>query len=247
MGFLRHYLIAVHSFTRVPVSGSLAEWMGPHAAMAPSSAAHFPGVGWLIGIVGCAVFALIGLVLQGSLFASLVAAAASTMVTVWLTGGAHELALTRAAKALGSITLTLALIGKVALLALLAARSPVAVLVALLGAHVVSRLWPLLLVKVQLADGDAASSRSVLPSVGSRDLGIAGAWTAAALLLVFAGQGFAVMLTALALSALAFLALRSFFAAPSRGSNTDSDAAGATQQACEIAFYLGAAIAPMAR
>jgi adenosylcobinamide-GDP ribazoletransferase len=246
MGFLRQYLIAVHSFTRVPVTGSLAEWMGPSAAVAPSSAAHFPGVGWLIGIVACAVFALIGLVLQGSLFASLVAAAGSTMTTVWLTGGVHELALARVAKTLGSITLTLALIGKVALLALLAARSPVAVLVALLGAHVVSRFWPLVLARYATQPAaDAAANASALPTVGSRDLGIAAAWAVAALLIVFAGQGFAVMFTALLLSGLAFLALRGYFTVPSRESG--ADATGAVQQACEIAFYLGAAIAPAVR
>jgi adenosylcobinamide-GDP ribazoletransferase len=245
MGFLRQYLIAVHSFTRVPVTGSLAQWMGSEISMTPSSAAHFPGVGWLIGIVGCAVFALLGLALQGSLFASLVAAAGSTMTTVWLTGGAHELALARAAKALGTITLMLALLAKIALLALLAARSPIAVLVALLGAHVVSRFWPLLLDWRRSASGEASSSVSSLPVVGSRDLGIAAAWTVVVLLLVFGAQGFAVMLTALIASGLAFLALRSFFGEPARVSS--ADAAGATQQACEIAFYLGAAIAPAVR
>jgi hypothetical protein len=51
-----------------------------------ASAAHYPAVGWLVGFAGCAAFALVGLALPPSPFATLAAAAASTAVTVLLRG-----------------------------------------------------------------------------------------------------------------------------------------------------------------
>ncbi|MDP3617724.1 MAG: adenosylcobinamide-GDP ribazoletransferase, partial [Rhodoferax sp.] len=45
--FIRHYLLAVQFFTRIPVTGRLAEWVGFSPAMLRASAAPFPGVGWL--------------------------------------------------------------------------------------------------------------------------------------------------------------------------------------------------------
>ncbi len=77
MQALRHYLLAVQFFTRIPVTGRLAAWVGYSPAMLRASAAHFPGVGWLAAALSCAVFALLhqGLGAQQPL-ASLVAARA---------------------------------------------------------------------------------------------------------------------------------------------------------------------------
>ena len=49
MQALRHYLLAVQFFTRIPVTGRLADWVGFSPAMLRASAAQFPGVGWLVG------------------------------------------------------------------------------------------------------------------------------------------------------------------------------------------------------
>ena len=49
MQALRHYLLAVQFFTRIPVTGRLADWVGYSPAMLRASAAHFPGIGWLVG------------------------------------------------------------------------------------------------------------------------------------------------------------------------------------------------------
>ena len=57
--FIRHYLLALQFFSRVPVTGRLAEWVGFSPAMLRASAAHFPGVGWLVG--GCGSAADLGL------------------------------------------------------------------------------------------------------------------------------------------------------------------------------------------
>jgi hypothetical protein len=47
--FMRHYLLALQFFTRIPVTGRLADWVGYSPAMLRASAGHFPGVGWLVG------------------------------------------------------------------------------------------------------------------------------------------------------------------------------------------------------
>lgn len=40
---VRHFLLALQFFTRVPVTGRLAAWVGFSPAMLRASAAHFPG------------------------------------------------------------------------------------------------------------------------------------------------------------------------------------------------------------
>ena len=49
MDFLKHFLLALQFFTRIPVTGRLADWVGFSPAMLRASAAHFPGVGWVVG------------------------------------------------------------------------------------------------------------------------------------------------------------------------------------------------------
>ena len=39
--FVRHYLLALQFFTRLPVTGRLADWVGYSPAMLRASAAHF--------------------------------------------------------------------------------------------------------------------------------------------------------------------------------------------------------------
>ena len=54
MNALRHFLLALQFFTRIPVTGRLAAWVGYSPAMLSASAGHFPGVGWVVGAVGAA-------------------------------------------------------------------------------------------------------------------------------------------------------------------------------------------------
>jgi len=56
MQALKHFLLALQFFTRIPVTGSLARWVGFSPAMLRASAAHFPGVGWLVGAVAAGVY-----------------------------------------------------------------------------------------------------------------------------------------------------------------------------------------------
>ncbi|MDO4682275.1 MAG: adenosylcobinamide-GDP ribazoletransferase [Lautropia sp.] len=56
--FLRHYLLALQFFTRLPLPARLMAWVGFSPAMMRAAAAHFPGVGWVVG--GCSALALWG-------------------------------------------------------------------------------------------------------------------------------------------------------------------------------------------
>jgi adenosylcobinamide-GDP ribazoletransferase len=262
VSFLRHYLIALRFFTRVPVTGTLAQWAGFSPEMLRASAAHFPGVGWLVGIVGCVAFALLGLALPEGDFTPFAAAVGSTIATVLLTGGNDENGLAHTADGLasgaeperaleiqrdsrlgafGAMALALALLTKVSLLAVLAARSPVAVITAILAAHVLSRFWPLLLVRSMPGTGTDDGSGPLAERLDSIDLAIATAWSVAALGIAGFAQGMAFVIAGLTASALALLWLRRVLA---RGLKAlTGHAFGAAQQVGEIAFYLGAAVA----
>jgi adenosylcobinamide-GDP ribazoletransferase len=264
VSFLRHYLIALRCFTRVPVTGTLAQWVGFSPDMLRASAGHFPGVGWLVGIVACAAFALLGLALPDTDFTALAAAVGSTIATALLTGGSHENGLAHTADGLGgsagperaleivndsrlgafgAIAVALALLAKVSLLAVLAAHSPVAVLSGLLCGHVLSRFLPLLLVRsLPYVGGDCPSEKGPLAErIGPGDLAIAAAWCVAALLIALFTQGMAFVIVGVAAGALALWYMQRLLARRLRGFTGDS--LGAAQQVCEISFYLGAAVA----
>jgi adenosylcobinamide-GDP ribazoletransferase len=256
VSFLRQYLFAVHAFTRLPVTGTLAQWMGTHPDTPRASAAHFPGVGWLVGIAACAAFALLGLALGDNPFAPMAAAVGCIAATLMLTGGVHENGLARTADALaaapaaiapeprigsqGVLALALAVLAKVSLLCVLAAASPTAVLAALLAAHVLSRFWPLLLAPTLPWLGDDGAGEPLAGRLEPRGLGIAAAWSVVALAIAWLAAGAAFAILALAGGGLALLWMRNLFARRWQGFNAAG--LGAAQQACEAATYLGAAI-----
>ncbi|RYF36676.1 MAG: adenosylcobinamide-GDP ribazoletransferase, partial [Comamonadaceae bacterium] len=99
--FAREFLLALQFFTRIPVTGRLADWVGYSPELLRASAAHFPGVGLLVGLGAALAYGLLITVLPDSLFSPLLAAALSTAVTVLLTGGFHEDGLADVADGLG--------------------------------------------------------------------------------------------------------------------------------------------------
>ena len=90
-GFVRHLLLAVQYFTRVPLPGRLAAWVGYSPAMMKAATAHFPGVGWLVAGMSAAVLALAWWLLGGQpALAALVAVVLSMIASAWITGAIHE-------------------------------------------------------------------------------------------------------------------------------------------------------------
>ena len=264
MQALRHYLLAVQFFTRIPVTGRLAAWVGYNPAMLRASAAHFPGVGWLAALLAAGVYAALFWALAPNPLASAVAAVFCTIATVLMTGGFHEDGLADVADGLGgsydreraldimkdsrvgafgAMALVLALLAKVSLLALLGAHSLLAAVAGLVGAHVLSRFWPLLIVRNLPHVGDTARSKSkpLADQISGSALVAALLWCFMPLALVWQAQPAIYLIASMLCSALAAAWMARWFARRLQGFT--GDCLGATQQVSEIGFYLGAALA----
>ena len=270
MQALRHYLLAVQFFTRLPITGRLANWVGFSPAMLRASSAHFPGVGWLVAGVAAGVYAPLYWALGGqqpgpsALLAPLVAAVFCTIATVLVTGGFHEDGLSDVTDGLGgsydreraldimkdsrigafgAMALVLVLLAKISLLALLGAHSLAAALAALVGGHVLSRWWPLWLVRCLPHVGDTAQSKSkpLADQISRRALATAGLWCFTPLALVWQAQAALFLIAAVLCSVLAagHMARR----LSQRLQGFTGDGLGAVQQVSEAGFYLGAALA----
>jgi adenosylcobinamide-GDP ribazoletransferase len=242
--------------------------------MLRASAGHFPGVGWLVGGVVAAITALLLAYLPAASFSPLVAAVWGTAAGVLMTGAFHEDGLADVMDGLGgsqdrerallimkdsrvgafgAIAVVLALLAKVSLLALLGSMGIAVVCTALFLAHVVSRTWPLLLIRLMPHVGDAAGSKSkpLADQISGASLAVAFVWCFMALALVGYAQaatnfiaisgGSWALLKALAValvcSAVAWGLMWRWFAQRLQGFT--GDCLGATQQVCELAFYLG--------
>lgn len=263
--FIRHFLIAIQFFTRIPVTGRLADWVGFSPAMLRASAAHFPGVGWVVGGLTALVFWGLMQTLAAQPAAPWVAAVLSTAFSVWLTGAFHEDGLADTADGLGgavsreraldimkdsrigsygAIALMLALLAKVLLLGLLTQAGGVQQAAwALFAAHVTSRLMPLFVIRTLPHVGDTAASKSkpLAESIGTAGLLTGLAWWAAAMTLA-GGMAPGLPWLPAVLGALAGLAWM-WRLLQRRLQGFTGDGLGATQQACELLFYLGIALA----
>ncbi len=262
MKFVRHYLLAVQFFTRIPVTGRVADWVGYSPALLRASAAHFPGVGWLVGLWVAALTYGLMLYLPASSFTPLVAAVLGTAASVWLTGAFHEDGLADVADGLGGspqrekallimkdsrvgafgvLAVVLMLLAKVSLLALIGSFDVVAMCLALFAAHVVSRALPLVLIRTLRHVGDDATSKSkpLADQISKTGLAVAALWLAAALAAVsWLDDGLNLWLPTLAAVAAMAWMWRLFWR---RLQGFTGDCLGATQQVCEVVFYLAMA------
>jgi adenosylcobinamide-GDP ribazoletransferase len=276
--FIRHYLLSLQFFTRIPVTGRLADWVGFSPAMLRASAGHFPGVGVLVGVLVAGFTALLLAWLPTNVFAPLVAAVLGTVFSVMATGAFHEDGLADIADGLGgsqdreralvimkdsrvgafgAIAVVLALLAKVALLALLGSVSLQWMVLGIFAAHVVSRTWPLLLIRLMPHVGDAAGSKSkpLADQISAAALLTGFVWCFMALALVAIAQAatnsiaistglhttLGPVAAGVVLSGLAFLYMWRLLWRRLQGFT--GDGLGATQQVCELAFYLGLALA----
>lgn len=263
--FIRHYLLAVQFFTRIPITGKLAEWVGFSPAMLRASAAHFPGVGWLVGATCAAVLWGLVCALPEVPAASWVAAVLCTVFSVMLTGAFHEDGLADTADGLGgsmnreraldimkdsrvgtygALALVLVVLLKISLLTMLLqiATLPIAT-VGVLGAHVVSRFLPLFIIRSLPHVGDTHQSKSkpLADQIGNRSLAVATVWAAMVFGVLYALAPGAPWWAA-ALGAVLALGYMWRLLKRRLGGFT-GDGLGATQQVCEVVFYLGLLLA----
>ena len=87
---LRYFFLALQFFTRIPVTGRLGEWADYSPEALRKSAAYFPAIGWIIGIITALTYWLIAYNLPNLPATPLVAAFLSTFVGLMVTGAFHE-------------------------------------------------------------------------------------------------------------------------------------------------------------
>lgn len=262
---LKHFFIALQFFTRIPVTGRFAAWVGYSPAMLRASSVYFPLVGSVIGAFSAAVLVLALALLPASTLGILLAATLATAAGIWLTGGFHEDGLADTADALGgyvprekaleimkdsrigsygSLTLIMVLGLKISTLAVLAQQSPLLAAAALLWAHTLSRVLPLLLMFTLAHVGDLGKSKSkpLADAISPLQLAAALIWPA----LVAAATLWLIPTGAWALAAVAMLLiawrLRSWFVA--RIGGFTGDTLGCAQQISELLAYLALAAWP---
>ncbi|MCM3564227.1 MAG: adenosylcobinamide-GDP ribazoletransferase [Hydrogenophaga sp.] len=262
--FVRHYLLAVQFFTRLPVTGRLADWVGYSPAMLRASAAHFPGVGWLVGALMSGVFFALLWCLPPVSARPWVAAMGATIAGVLLTGAFHEDGLADLCDGLGgsadrdraltimkdsrigsfgAIALVLALLCKVGLLALLAQTGALRAVFVLFAAQVISRATPLLLIYTMAHVGDANGSKSkpLADQLSTAALLAGGLWAGLAMLLVVWLYPGAPWWGAVLGALLGALWMRGWLMRRLQGFT--GDGLGATQQVSEVLFYFGFVLA----
>lgn len=266
--FLQHYLLAIQFFTRIPITGRLAAWVGYSPQMLRASAAHFPGVGVLVGALVAVLTAVLLVFLpQDSPLSPLAAAVLGTIFSVMLTGAFHEdgladiadglggttggienreraLAIMKDSRvgAFGAIAVALVLLAKVTLLAVIGDVNSEVMVVGIFIAHVASRTFPLLLVRLLPHVGDVAGSKSkpLADQITDLSLVIAFLWLFLTLSGVFISYDAIDLIAPMLAAGVAFLYMWRLFARRLQGFT--GDCLGATQQVCEVAFYLGLAL-----
>jgi len=260
---IRHFLLALQFFTRIPVTGRLAAWVGYSPDMLRASAVHFPGVGWVVGGLSSAVFLVLCWTLPPLPASPWVAAALSTVFSVLLTGAFHEDGLADLADGLGgsvdreraldimkdsrigsygALALVLGMASKLALLALLAQHSVALAAAALFGAHVSSRLLPLWVVYRLPHVGDTARSKSkpLADAMSGWGLLRAGLWWLPAMGLLFILWPAAPWWQAHLGAVLAMVWVWRLLSR--RLGGFTGDGLGTVQQVSEVGFYLGLAL-----
>ena len=249
---VRHLLLAVQFFTRLPLGDRLAGWVGFSPAMLRAGAAHLPAIGWLVGLP-----AVLAMAAGTTLWTPTVAAVLAIGVTVWSTGAFHEDGLADTADGLGgavprqraleimrdsrigtygAVALVLALTLRTAALAGLIARGLPDAAAALLVAAVLSRCGPVLLMRVMAyvggPDGKAALTAD---GVSRRGLAVAVGWATPAVVLAVLQFGSQSALLVLGGGLPLWLMYRLL---SRRLGGYTGDALGATQQVVELGILL---------
>ena len=257
---LRYFFLALQFFTRIPVTGRLGEWADYSPEALRKSAAYFPAIGWIIGIITALTYWLIAYNLPDLPATPLVAAFLSTFVGLMVTGAFHEDGLADLTDGLGgslkreqaleimkdsrigsfgSLALIIALGSKISLLTLLGQKDIVLACWALFGAHVTSRFAPLLVIRFQSHVGDEAGSKSkpLSDAISWSTFSVGTVWWLASLVLLQSLYPDIPWWGAVVGAGISLIWMFRLLA--ERLGGFTGDGLGATQQICEIGFYLG--------
>ena len=244
---LELFFIAIGFFTRLPVP----RWVEFAPEKLGYAARYLPLVGWLVGLVGVAVYLLAVQVLPVDVAVVLAMAA-----TIRVTGAFHEdgwadtcdglgggwtreqvLAIMKDSRigSYGTIGLVMMLLAKFHALDNLASYNPETLVLAMLVAHPLSRLAAVsLMVVLDYARTDAsAKSADAARRPTSLELGLA---TLGGILPLLMMEPMPALLCLGAACLVAGLAMRTFHL---RLGGYTGDCLGATQQAAELAIYFG--------
>lgn len=246
--WLRGVRAAATFLTRVPVGGFPYrddDWRW--------ASAHFPLIGLAVGAIG-ALACWLALPVS-----PLVAGGLAVAATVLVTGGFHEDGLADSADALGGgfdrvrvlqilkdsrigafggLAITLSILLRVALLAALAGRAPVALVVA----HALSRVPPIwLMVHLPYATDDAAAKSRLITRAGPAQALVATGWGLAAGGAAVGLGGVAAAPVALAIAVCVGVTLIAGWRFTARVGGVTGDFLGATQQLCELAILFALA------
>ncbi len=254
---IRLFLVAVQFFTRVPITGRLAQWMGFEPEWISRATRFFPLVGLLVGLA-CALlyYALIMILPQG------VAVALVMVFSIMLTGAFHEdgfadfcdgfgggnnparvLEIMRDSRvgAYGAIGITLMLLIK---FELLSNTKPQWLMMAIICSHVFSRACAVIVmstldyVELDLANKTAPAVKPVARHLNGSDKIIAASLTLSPLVLfAYAFDAWLVVTLACICALLACIWIRGKIKKTLGGYTGDT--LGATQQLCEVFFLLG--------
>ncbi len=241
---LELFFNALRFFTRLPVPG----WVGHSTELLNSAARYFPAVGWVVGVMGAAVFWILGFWLPANLALLL-----SMAATVLLTGAFHEdgfadscdgfgggwdkaqvLAIMKDSRigSYGTVGMGLMLACKFVALAEMADEM---IVLALLAAHPLSRLASTALIRVldYVRDDDSSKSRPLAHRLSKGGL----AWAALlGLLPLMLLEPMEALFVLILVALTTWLSGRYFV---KRIGGYTGDCLGATQQLTELAAYLG--------
>ena len=262
---IRHFLLAIQFFTRIPISGNLALWVGYSDARLARCSAYLPLVGALIGLISATIFFTFIKLLSNYVGNDWVAIFMTMVVSIWITGALHEDGLADLVDGLGgaatrekaleimkdsrvgaygSLALTLVILGKFIFLSVLAQASLSLTFFAIVAASIFSRFLVLVAMTYMPYSGDQAFSKSMGMFAGPRltIFTVGTLWTAILFLIIYFCYSSWVWVGGIILSMVVLLLILRIVHIRLGGVN--GDALGFIQQVTEVGFYLGLLLIP---